>query len=64
MVIEKTKNECAQKFFAEINRKIGPEEVKYAVVADRRKMMAIVNRRGMQQPFTLTKQRKAKRAKR
>ena len=37
--IEKTKIECAQKFFAEVNRKINPEHVQYSVVDSYGKLM-------------------------
>ena len=40
--IEKTKIECARKFFDEINRKINPENVKYDVVNSFGKLMEIV----------------------
>lgn len=40
--IEKTKIECASKFFDEINRKINPENVKYDVVDSFGKLMEIV----------------------
>ena len=40
--IEKTKIECARKFFEEINRKINPEKVKYDVVTNFGKLMEIV----------------------
>lgn len=40
--LEKTKIECARKFFDEINRKINPEHVKYDVVTDYGKLMEIV----------------------
>lgn len=40
--IEHTKIECARKFFAEINRKIDPENVKYDVVTSYGKLMEIV----------------------
>ncbi len=40
--IEQTKIECARKFFAEINRKIDPEHVKYDVVTSYGKLMEIV----------------------
>lgn len=40
--IEKTKIECARKFFDEINRKINPENVKYDVVNSYGKLMEIV----------------------
>lgn len=40
--IEKTKIECAQKFFAEVNRKINPEYVQYSVVDSYGKLMEVV----------------------
>lgn len=40
--IEKTKIKCAQKFFAEVNRKINPEHVQYSVVDSYGKLMEIV----------------------
>jgi type III restriction enzyme len=40
--IEKTKIECARKFFDEINRKIDPQNVKYDVVDSYDKLMDIV----------------------
>jgi type III restriction enzyme len=40
--IEKTKIECARKFFDEINQKINPENVRYDVVNSFGKMMEIV----------------------
>ena len=40
--IEKTKIECARKFFDEINRKINPDKVKYDVVNNYSKLMEIV----------------------
>lgn len=40
--IEKTKIECARKFFDEINRKINPDNVKYDVVDSYGKLMEIV----------------------
>jgi type III restriction enzyme len=40
--IEHTKIECARKFFAEVNRKIDPEHVKYDVVTSYGKLMEIV----------------------
>jgi type III restriction enzyme len=40
--IEQTKIECARKFFAEINRRIDPEHVKYDVVTSYGKLMEIV----------------------
>ncbi len=44
--IEHTKIECARKFFAEINRKIDPEHVKYDVVTSYGKLMEIVGMGG------------------
>lgn len=43
--IEKTKIECARKFFAKINQKIKPENVKYDVVDSYSKLMDIVGSR-------------------
>ncbi len=40
--IEKTKIECARKFFEEINQKINHDQVKYDVVTDYAKLMDIV----------------------
>lgn len=40
--IEHTKVECARKFFAELNRKLDPEKVRYDVVTDYGKLMEIV----------------------
>lgn len=40
--IEHTKIECARKFFAEINQKLDPEDVKYDVVTSYGKLMEIV----------------------
>ncbi len=40
--IEKTKIECARKFFDEINRKINPDNVRYDVVSSFGKLMEIV----------------------
>nr|MBF0223313.1 restriction endonuclease subunit R [Desulfobulbaceae bacterium] len=40
--IEHTKIECARKFFAEVNRKIDPEHVKYDMVTTYGKLMEIV----------------------
>jgi type III restriction enzyme len=42
--IEKTKIECAQKFFEEISRRITEDRVKYDVVTDFAKLMDIVSR--------------------
>ena len=44
--IEQSKIACARKFFAEINRKIDPEHVKYDVVDSYGKLMEIVGRGG------------------
>jgi type III restriction enzyme len=44
--IEQTKIECARKFFAEINRKLDLENVKYDVVTSYGKLMEIVGMRG------------------
>lgn len=41
--IEKTKIECARKFFAEINEQIAAEKVKYDVVTDYAKLMDLVS---------------------
>lgn len=40
--IEEKKIECAQKFFAEVNRKINPEHVQYSVVNSYGKLMELV----------------------
>ncbi|RFB97968.1 restriction endonuclease subunit R [Rhizobium leguminosarum bv. trifolii] len=40
--IEKTKIDCARKFFAEINRRITKDQVKYDVVSDYEKLMDIL----------------------
>ena len=40
--IEHTKIECARKFFAEVNRRIDPEHMKYDVVTSYGKLMEIV----------------------
>ena len=40
--IEKTKIQCAKKFFDEINRKITPDKVKYEVVSSFGKLMEII----------------------
>ena len=42
--IEKTKIECARKFFDEISQKISQDKVKYEVVTDYAKLMDIVGR--------------------
>ena len=44
--IEHTKIECARKFFAEVNRKIDPQHVKYDVVTSYGKLMEIVGMSG------------------
>ncbi len=44
--IEKTKIECARKFFDEINRKLNPDNVKYDVVNSFGKLMEIVGMGG------------------
>ena len=44
--IEQTKIECARKFFAEINRKIETEHVKYDVVTSYGKLMEVVGMGG------------------
>ena len=44
--IEQTKIECARKFFAEVNRKIDSEHVKYDVVTSYGKLMEIVGMGG------------------
>jgi type III restriction enzyme len=43
--IKHTKNECARKFFDEINRKIDQQNVKYDVVSSYGKLMEIVGMR-------------------
>jgi type III restriction enzyme len=45
--IEQNKIECARKFFAEFNRKIGPGYVKYDVVTSSGKLMEIVGMGGV-----------------
>lgn len=40
--IEKTKIRCARKFFAEMNRRFSPENVKYDMVDSFGKLMEIV----------------------
>lgn len=40
--IEKTKIECARKFFDEINQRISVDHVRYDVVTDYGKLMALV----------------------
>ena len=47
--IEKTKIECARKFFDEINRKINTNNVKYDVVNSFSKLMDIVGARNAAQ---------------
>ena len=42
--IEQSKIECARKFFAQVNRKINPEQVTYDVVTSYRKLMEIVGK--------------------
>jgi len=42
--IEKTKIECARKFFAEINEKVTQDKVKYDVVTDYAKLMDVVGK--------------------
>lgn len=42
--IEKTKIECARKFFDEISERVAPDRVKYDVVTDYSKLMDIVGR--------------------
>jgi type III restriction enzyme len=44
--IEQSKIACARKFFAEINRRIDPEQVKYDVVDSYGKLMEIVGMGG------------------
>jgi type III restriction enzyme len=41
--IEKTKIECARKFFAELNSKIDENRIKYDVVTDYAKLMDLVS---------------------
>ena len=41
--IEATKIECARKFFAEINKKFAPENVKYDVVDSFTRLMSLIN---------------------
>ncbi len=41
--IEKTKIECARKFFEELNRKLGTDDVKYDVVIDYSGLMALLS---------------------
>ncbi|MBI9078029.1 MAG: DEAD/DEAH box helicase family protein [Desulfatibacillum sp.] len=45
--VEKTRIDCARKFFDEINRKINPEHVKYDVVDSFGKLMDIVGSGGL-----------------
>jgi type III restriction enzyme len=40
--IEATKIECARKFFAEINKKFAPENVKYDVVDSFTRLMSVI----------------------
>jgi type III restriction enzyme len=40
--VEKSKIECARKFFDEVNRKINPQNVKYDVVNSYGKLMELV----------------------
>ena len=40
--IEKTKIECAKKFFEELNSRLDPDHVKYDVITDYGKLMEIV----------------------
>lgn len=40
--IEKTKIECARKFFDEINLKVAQDKVKYDMVTDYTKLMDVV----------------------
>ena len=42
--IEKTKIECARKFFVEISQQITADRVKYDVVTDYGKLMDLVGR--------------------
>jgi type III restriction enzyme len=42
--IEKTKIECARKFFDKIGKSISTERVKYDVVTDYGKLMSLVGR--------------------
>jgi type III restriction enzyme len=42
--IEESKIECARRFFAEINRQVAPEHVRYDVVSSYAKLMEIVGR--------------------
>ena len=41
--IERTKIECARRFFDEINQKIADDRVKYDVVTDYAKLMDLVS---------------------
>ena len=43
--IEKTKIECARKFFAEIGQQVTGDKVKYDVVTDYAKLMDVVGRK-------------------
>jgi type III restriction enzyme len=45
--IEKTKIECARKFFDEISQPITEDRVKYDVVTDYAKLMDVVGRSGV-----------------
>jgi type III restriction enzyme len=40
--IERTKIECAKKFFEEVNENLAPENVKYEIVTDFAKLMDLV----------------------
>jgi len=40
--LENRKIECARKYFAEINKRIAPENVRYDVVRDYADLMALV----------------------
>lgn len=42
--IEKTKIECARKFFAEISQRVAQDRVKYGVITDYAKLMDVVGR--------------------
>ena len=42
--IEKSKIDCARKFFNELGRQINQDNVKYDVVTDYEKLMEIVSR--------------------
>jgi type III restriction enzyme len=43
--IEKTKIECARKFFDEINKRIAVDRVKYEVVTDYGRLMDLIGQR-------------------